>query len=160
MSSKNKKIVVASPEIAVTEIKSETGRVSIATKDYLAIANRSGDPLLIANEKTRLYSNPRRNGTTFVILAALAAVTKDKVAYTDLYEKGIIALERDNFNNPDWRRLEANYKRGENRSASPTLKRGPVLSAIKLRLKKSALIGFDISGIADPETRSIYGFSF
>jgi hypothetical protein len=153
--------VVVNPVVANEKTASDSGRVSISTADYIKTATRKGNPLLVGNEKTRLYANGRVNGTTLILLGALSGgYTGKSVIGLEGYRTGIAALKANNFSNPLWKRLEANWKRGENRSASPALKIGPVLSALAREVSKGAIDGFDLSGIGDLETRKIFGFNF
>jgi len=144
------------------ETKKPEKKSLVSDKVYSDTADKSGNPLIAENVSTRLYSNERVNGTTLIILAALSALeAKEKKTYSIIdFENGIKAIKANSFNNPAWKRLEANYKRGDNRSTSPVKKLNPVLSGL-LRAGKNGLIkGFKADGIADIETRKVFGFNF
>jgi hypothetical protein len=136
----------------------------IGEKEYKVRSEKSGNPLLSGNVATRMYSNTRVNGTTLILIAALSASgigkTGKKEALLPEYEEGIKNLRADNFRNEFWKRLETNYKRGENRSSSPALKIGPVLTALRREITSGAIKGFNIAEIADESTRRLFGFNF
>ena len=133
----------------------------ISLKEYKERANRSGDPLLISNAENRYYENSRINGTTLIILSALSGSgKKDKKIGIEDFIKGVKALKDNSFNNPIYKNLEKNYRRGDNRSTDPAKKISPVLSALISRGKAGYIKGFNTEGIGDAETRKIFGFNF
>jgi len=133
----------------------------ISEKDYKTKANRSGDPLLISNSESRLYSNDRVNGTTLVLLAALSASgKKEKKIDIENFKIGVKVLKSDNYGNAVYKNLEKNYNRGSNRSSDPAKKISPVLSALISRGNNGFLKGFAVDKIGDEATRKVFGFSF
>ena len=138
---------------------------NVATKsdaEYLARAQRKGNPLILRNSASRVYSNARPNGTTGIILAALAASGAKGPEYSgEEFISGVAALSRDSFGNPDWRRLETKYSAIKgNRSSNPALKLGPVTSALVREVKSGFLRAFNAAEIADRETRALFGFNY
>jgi hypothetical protein len=145
----------------VAKTKEEKKVVSLNDKEYVDRSSRSGSPLIKGNVETRKYANSRVNGTTLVILAALAAnSTTKKDATVEDYAAGIAKLVRDNYGNPEWKNLEKNWHRGTNKSADPSKKIGPVLKGLAREIKTGALVGFSVAEIADAETRKLFGFSW
>ena len=141
----------------------EVSKVSLVSeKEYNARFNLSGNPLLKGDVSSRLYSNPKVNGTTKILLAALAAnkanLSKDTVNVAE-YAEGIKNLLRDNFDNEDWKRLEKLYSGGGNRSSSPAKKINPVLRALRREGENGLIKGFSVKAIGDETTRKAFGFS-
>ena len=130
--------------------------------EYLERAGRKGNPLILRNSASRVYSNARANGTTGIILAALAASGGKGPEYSgEEFIAGVSALSRDSFGNSDWKRLEAKYGAIKgNRSSNPALKLGPVTSALVREVKAGYLRAFNAAGIADRETRALFGFGY
>ena len=135
----------------------------ITVKDYLNRAQLSGNPLLIANKLSRIYSNSRINGTTSIILAVLsaagAAEDKSGTVRADRLENGLKILREKAFNVSPWKTLKANYTKIGGNSSSPEKKLGPVVSGLIREVKAGNLIAFDIRGISDSETRKLFGFT-
>ena len=143
--------------------ETKVGNVSAKSdSEYLARAQRKGNPLILRNSASRVYSNARPNGTTGIILAALAASNGKGPEFSgEEFIAGVSALSRDNFGNPDWRRLEAKYSAIKgNRSSNPALKLGPVSSALVREVKAGYLRAFNAANIADKETRALFGFGY
>lgn len=133
----------------------------VDAKAFALEATRSGSPLLKGAIESRLYENDRVNGTTLIVIAALAASESEKgkkVFGLFEFDKGIKALTAKG--SAFWTRLENNWNRGDNRSASPAKKIGPVLTGLKREIKNGYIKGFDASGIADEATRKVFGFDF
>ena len=142
----------------------ETSKVSLVSeKEYNARYNLSGNPLLKGDVEGRLYSNERINGTTKIVLAALAAnkaLLSKKSATVEEYAEGIKKLLSDNFGNDDWKRLEELYNGGSNRSTSPAKKINPVLRALRREGENGLIRGFAIDRIGDEAIRKAFGFTF
>ena len=141
----------------------EVSKVSLVSeKEYKARYSLSGNPLLKNDVSSRLYSNPKVNGTTKVLLAAIAAnranLNKEEVSVSD-YSEGIKALLSNNFANEDWKRLEKLYSGGGNRSSSPAKKINPVLRALRREGENGLIKGFSVKSIGDEITRKAFGFS-
>ena len=146
--------------------ENKTGKTNvdqITVKDYLNRAQLSGNPLLIANKLSRIYSNSRINGTTSIILAVLstAGATSDKsgTVKASLLENGLKILRDKAFDLPPWKALKTNYSKIGGNSSSPEKKLGPVVSGLIREVKNGNLIAFDIRGISDSETRKLFGFT-
>ena len=135
----------------------------VSEKEYLNAATRSGSPLLVKSAKTRSYANSNVNGTTAIVLAALAASTtfdpKKSVYTLDEYREGAASLKADRkADGKQWARLKDGWSRFGGRSKSPDAKIGPVLSALARDANTGVIRGFDATGIADEETRAYFGF--
>ena len=151
MSTKNKK----------TENKTENKTAEYKIENYLARAQLSGNPLLVSNKGTRVYSNSRINGTTSIILAVLKTagdVDKDGTVKASVLEDGLKILRDKAFNVPQWKTLKTNYAKIGGNSSSPEKKLGPVVSGLIREIKNGNLIAFDIKGISDSETRKLFGY--
>ena len=132
-------------------------------KNYLAAATKSGNPLLVSNKGTRIYSNSRINGTTSILLAVLKTagdVDKDGTVKASSLENGLKILREQAFNVSSWKTLKANYAKIGGNSSSPEKKLGPVVSGLIREVKAGNLIAFDIKGISDSETRKLFGYKF
>ena len=146
--------------------KKNTGKTNvdqITVKDYLSRAQLSGNPLLIANKLSRIYSNSRTNGTTSILLAVLsaagAAEDKSGTVKASVLEAGLKILRDKAFNVSAWKALKTNYSKIGGNSSSPEKKLGPVVSGLIREVKNGNLIAFDIRGISDSETRKLFGFT-
>lgn len=166
MNSKSKKSAPVS-SVSSPIVSSEKSVFLKDVRDYLSRSSLKGNPLLKANAEInekgeRLYSNNRENGTTAILLALLSASgSKGKIAYKSDYEAGRKALTSENFKNSFWIRLEKLYKGiPGNRSASPALKLGPVVSGLNRELSSGSINGFDISAIGSESLRKEFGFNF
>ena len=147
-----------------TENKTEKTNVDqITVKDYLNRAQLSGNPLLIANKLSRIYSNSRVNGTTSIILAVLstAGATSDKsgTVKASLLENGLKVLRDKAFNVPQWKTLKTNYSKIGGNSSSPEKKLGPVVTGLIREIRNGNLVGFSVREISDSETRKLFGFT-
>ena len=134
-----------------------------AIKNYLSRAQLSGNPLLVSNKGTRIYSNSRINGTTSIILAVLsaagAAEDKSGTVKASLLENGLKILRDKAFNVSQWKTLKTNYSKIGGNSSSPEKKLGPVVTGLIKEIRNGNLIAFDIKGISDSETRKLFGFT-
>ena len=139
-------------------------------KTYENFARRSGEVILCSNEETRLYSDTRVNGTTAIILAAIAASGNaekaEKIVTPETFRKGAdILLSEKGEERYEGRRIPknrffelllSNWKTIGGSSRHPVLKIGVVLNP--LRNRDSYLRGFDVANIADAKTRELFGF--
>ena len=145
--------------------KKNTGKTNVdqvTIKDYLNRAQLSGNPLLIANKLSRIYSNSRVNGTTSIILAVLssagAAENKSGTVKASLLADGLKVLREKSFDVSPWKTLKTNYAKIGGNSSSPEKKLGPVVSGLIREVKAGNLIAFDIKSISDVNTRKLFGY--
>lgn len=145
-----------------TENKAEKTIPVRTDAEYTERSQRKGNPLLKANAAGRIYSNARANGTTATILAVLAASevkpSADGIVDGAALAAGYAALRAGNYASPVWKRLEGIYGTiPGNRSASPALKLGPVVSALAREHREGYLRGFEVKKIGDDNLRAQLG---
>ena len=132
-------------------------------ENYLAAATKSGNPLLVSNKGTRVYSNSRINGTTSILLAVLRTagdVDKDGTVRADRLEAGLKILREKSFDVSPWKALKTNYSKIGGSSSSPEKKIGPVVTGLIREIRNGNLVAFDIKSISDVETRKLFGYKF
>ena len=144
--------------------KKNTEKTTVDTiKNYLAAATKSGNPLLVSNKNSRIYSNSRINGTTSIILAVLSAgestVDKSGIVKASFLESGLKVLREKAFNVPQWKTLKTNYSKIGGNSSSPEKKLGPVVTGLIREIRNGNLVGFSVKEISDSETRKLFGFT-
>ena len=154
MSAKNEKPNTGKPN---TEYKIE---------NYLTLARRSGDPHKVGNSKDRIFTGGI-NGTSFAVLAALAASGKapDKVGviYAPVMETGVKNLLDPEKGKKSWEALKKMYA-----TFSPTASFANIGSKLSATVKVysrderehriTEYRGFDLNRIASKEARLIAGF--
>lgn len=149
-----------------TEAKTEATEKLIpvrTTEAYLSESGKKGNPLLKASAESRIYANGKANGTTATIIAVLAAsgekMPSDGILPVSALAAGYAVLRKESYKVPAWERLEKMYTTiPGNRSASPALKLGPVVSALIREGANGYLRGFAVNEIATPEIRAaIFG---
>ena len=142
--------------------KNTENRTEYKVENYLARAQLSGNPLLVSNKGTRIYSNSRINGTTSILLAVLRTagdvVDKAGMVRADYLEAGLKILREKSFDVSPWKTLKTNYAKIGGNSSSPEKKLGPVVSGLIREIKAGNLLAFDIKGISDSETRKLFGY--
>ena len=141
----------------------ENKKIEYRVEDYLNRAQLSGNPLLVSNKETRVYSNSRINGTTSIILAVLAvagaAQGKDGTVKASVLEDGLRTLREKAFDVSPWKALKTNYSKIGGNSSSPEKKIGPVVSGLIREIRNGNLVGFSVREISNSETRKLFGFT-
>lgn len=136
----------------------------VPKKDYLFLADRSGNANLKSVADSRVYVNPAVNGTTAFILAALSTVSTEKRIFSpaELAEgkQNLSPAKREK--SEAWKRLISVWERvngnAPNRSKDPAKKYGsPLVSSL---IATGAIRGIDPEGISTPEVRKLLGFDF
>lgn len=153
--------VVAPIAAAVTP---EIVPIASPTGSYLSRARLSGNPLLKSNAESKVYANPRVNGTSAILLAILGSIdgVRDTARLVTVAEftSAFAALRSGNFAADSWARAEKNYSRIGGNSGSIAKKIGPVVTGLIREGKNGLLAGFDPKGIADEATRAIIGYKY
>jgi len=148
-----------------TENKTEK-KTKNKIENYLSLARRSGDPHKVGNARDKIFTGGV-NGTSFAVLAALAASGKapDKVGviYAPVMETGVKNLLDPEKGKKAWEALKEMYA-----TFSPTASFANIGSKLSATVKVysrderehriTEYEGYDLSRIASKEARTIAGF--